>query len=156
MLDFSYLFLCMSLAPPPCLIIVRDTYIYYFLRPKLHLATQSALIHPHHQSPCILCIRKTNAELPHTSQHHRACAESLCWALTLHLFCSSSSGLRVLLPDSKTKGNTQKIFNGTSWVTSATQITLCVFQIPVFQIWSSHPFAGREAGFYSRENWVSS
>lgn len=84
-----------------------------------------------HQSPCILSTSKANAELPRTSQHHRACPQPLCWALTLHLFCCSSSGLKVLLPDNKTKGNRQKIFNGTSWVTSATQIPLCGLQIPV-------------------------
>jgi len=129
MLAFSFPFLCMSLCPSPRLITVTDMCIYNFLRPKLYLVTQPALTHPYHQSPCILCISKANAELPYTSQRHKGCVEPLCWALTLHLFCSSE--LKVLLPHSKTKGNRQKIFNAISWVVSVTQIRLCALQIPL-------------------------
>lgn len=128
---FLSFFLCMNLGPgfvPSPLQTHTDT---TSSAPSTTLLHDPSAYPSVRQSPCILSTSKANAELPHTSQHHRACPQPLCWALTLHLFRSSSSGLKVLLPDNKTKGNRQKIFNGTSWVTLATQIPLCGLQIPV-------------------------
>lgn len=131
MLDFSFLLLHMSLGSPPHLITFTDTYTYI----RNFLRAQSLL----HYTVCIYTpippksLYSMHQQSKHWAAPHQPVSQSLRWtslpALTADLFCSS--GLKVLLPDRKTKGNRQKIFNGTSCVTLATLTTLCVLQIPL-------------------------
>ena len=152
MLDFSFLFLCMSLGPPLHLITITDAYVYKFLRPKLHLVMQSALTHPYTKvlafyasaKQTLSCLTPASITEPVLNLFAELWP---CTYFVPHPLGSKSScqivrqkgtdkRFLMVLPESLRPPRSHSVDSK-----SLSRI-----------IWSSPPFAGREAEFHSREN----